>query len=287
MGTSNLGRIDGQKDFQNLFIDFLFWADSTGATTGFPVDIITTRDSAFITIQDDVVIDSSLTVTGNLTVSGNNIGDSLYTTAMEAVTAYISTNNTWWKAKTYGGTWGNLIKWNASDNIEFGAPVQFDFWEFVEDGGVVVAMDMPVSATPADGDEESYTFRIDSNNILKVKASANSSGGVDEIGIEFFGDTGSMRQFVYQDDDFDDNATIDLPSATFGMGFVACGIELDQRIATFTVFNDTPTLISTSGDVQTTDADRKLVIMDGGDDYVTIKNTDGDNQEIRIIYWYN
>jgi len=27
--------------------------------------------------------------------------------------------------------------------------------------------------------------------------------------------------------------------------------------------------------------------MDGGDDYVTIKNTDGDNQEIRIIYWYN
>ncbi|MBC8489143.1 MAG: hypothetical protein H8D45_24245, partial [Bacteroidetes bacterium] len=73
LGTNNYGRIDGQRAFQNSFITWIQWADTVGSTTGFPVDFITSRDSTEITIQDDVVMDSNLTVTGNLTVSGSGL----------------------------------------------------------------------------------------------------------------------------------------------------------------------------------------------------------------------
>ena len=48
-----------------------------------------------------------------------------------------------------------------------------------EDSGAVAVMNMSVSATPADGTEQSYTFQIDSNNILKIYGEADSAGDSD------------------------------------------------------------------------------------------------------------
>jgi len=59
--------------------------------------------------------------------------------------------------------------------------------EFEEDSGAVTAMNMPVTSTPSDGDEMSMSLSIDSNPILKIKASANGTGGADKLQLQSFG----------------------------------------------------------------------------------------------------
>ncbi len=92
------------------------------------------------------------------------------------------TNGTWLRSVDNAGTgYINMFKVNASDQIEVGGPLSVPAGlSMAEDSGVVTALDMPVSSSSTDGDEMSTTFRIDGTNILKVKASANGSGGVDE-----------------------------------------------------------------------------------------------------------
>jgi len=51
--------------------------------------------------------------------------------------------------------------------------------EFAEDAGLVTAMDMPVSATPADGTVEGYSFAVDGTDILTIYSEADSAGAVD------------------------------------------------------------------------------------------------------------
>jgi len=51
--------------------------------------------------------------------------------------------------------------------------------ELEEDSGAVTVINLPVSATPADGDEESMSFAIDSNEVLKIYGEADSAGGAD------------------------------------------------------------------------------------------------------------
>ena len=48
-----------------------------------------------------------------------------------------------------------------------------------EDTGASVLFNQSVSTTPADGTEQSYTFQIDSNNILKIYGEADSAGNSD------------------------------------------------------------------------------------------------------------
>jgi len=51
--------------------------------------------------------------------------------------------------------------------------------ELEEDSGAVTLVNLPVSVTPADGDEESMSFAIDSNTVLKIYGEADSAGGAD------------------------------------------------------------------------------------------------------------
>ncbi len=56
--------------------------------------------------------------------------------------------------------------------------------EVDEDSGAVTLVDMSVSATPADGTEESISFAIDGNIMLKLYSEADSAGGVDTMSIQ-------------------------------------------------------------------------------------------------------
>lgn len=78
----------------------------------------------------------------------------------------------------------SMFKLNASGSIDPLRPMNFDFWEFVEDAGVVTAMNLPVSSTPDPGDEMSYYFRNNSSNNLGVCSKADGAGGVEEIWVE-------------------------------------------------------------------------------------------------------
>lgn len=59
---------------------------------------------------------------------------------------------------------------------------------FPEDTGVTVIANMPVSSDSPDGSEMSYAFGIDSSNVMKIKASSDGAGGVDEEQVIIYGD---------------------------------------------------------------------------------------------------
>ena len=89
-------------------------------------------------------------------------------------------NDTWIKARNYADSGiVNMFKVNASDEIEVGATLVLGASiEAAEDAGAITAFDMPVSATPAAGIEESFTHKIDGSNVITVGAFADSAGGV-------------------------------------------------------------------------------------------------------------
>ena len=70
-----------------------------------------------------------------------------------------------------------FIDGNA-DTVSFGVPIELGNIEIAEDSGAVTLVNMPVSATPTIGTEESYSFQIDDTDILKVYAEADSAGGI-------------------------------------------------------------------------------------------------------------
>ena len=93
-------------------------------------------------------------------------------------------NDSWLSATNNAGTGNvNMFKLNSSDEIEVGAALNIGTIEFPEDGGPITAMDMPVSATPADGAEMGYTFKVDGENILTIYSEADSAGGVDNLSV--------------------------------------------------------------------------------------------------------
>lgn len=99
------------------------------------------------------------------------------------------------------------------------------------------------------------------------------------------GNTGDLYMKTYQDADFDDDDTINLPDATAGMGYVSCGSDGAGEGGFFTYYDDDPVILTNSTNFQEADADSKLVIMDGGDT-TTVKNTNGDNQYLVMTIWY-
>ena len=81
----------------------------------------------------------------------------------------------------------NMFRVNTSDGIDVGAQLNVGAMSFPEDAGAVTALDMPVSAAPADETPESYTFKIDGTSILTVYAEANSAGGIKNEGVQVNG----------------------------------------------------------------------------------------------------
>jgi len=88
-------------------------------------------------------------------------------------------NDSWISAKNSAGTASvNMFKINTSDEIEVGGTLNIGTIGLTQDSGAVTLVNMPVSSTPTAGTEESYSFSIDSDSILKVYAEADGTGGI-------------------------------------------------------------------------------------------------------------
>lgn len=88
-------------------------------------------------------------------------------------------NDIWMEGENYAGSeWIKMFRVNTDDEIELGATLVSGSLEAVEDSGMITIFDMPVSATPLAGTEESVVFKIDGDNVLSIGAHADSSGGV-------------------------------------------------------------------------------------------------------------
>jgi len=97
-----------------------------------------------------------------------------------SIEVMIAKNDSWLSELNFAGTDAvNMFKVNVDDEIEVGGTLVLGAsLEAAEDSGVVTAFDMPVSADPDVGTEESFTHKIDGNNVLTVGAFADSAGGV-------------------------------------------------------------------------------------------------------------
>jgi len=90
-------------------------------------------------------------------------------------------NDKWLGGANFAGT--SIVNWfktNVDNEIAIGGTLVLGAsLEGPEDGGMITLADMPVSATPAALTEQSFTIKIDGDNIFSIGARADSAGGVD------------------------------------------------------------------------------------------------------------
>jgi len=77
----------------------------------------------------------------------------------------------------YDSTTGKIIQ-DSDITIDDTNRLTIGSIEIEADSGEVTLVDMPVTATPADGAEQSYSFAIDGINILKLRSEADSAGSI-------------------------------------------------------------------------------------------------------------
>ena len=127
---------------------------------------VTETNVDFDVIADGVVIENS-TTTGIATIRPSLIN---------------VLNDTWMTATgNDGSTPVNMFKVNTSDEIDAGAQLNVGLISFIQDAGMVTAMDMPVSNASADDLEMSYVFKLDGTNVLKIYGESDGAGGADEL----------------------------------------------------------------------------------------------------------
>jgi len=97
-----------------------------------------------------------------------------------------------------------MFKVNTSNEIEVGGTLNIGTIGLAEDSGVVTLVNMPVSSTPSVGTEESYSFAIDSEPILKVYSEADGTGGIQNKRVGIGTTSPDYQLTVTEDFGFDD-----------------------------------------------------------------------------------
>lgn len=175
---------------------------------------------------------------------------------------------------------GNL---EVDGNSYFDSNTYMGTTEFETNSGLVTALNMPVSSAAVVGTEEAYTFDLDGLNVLKVYAESDGIGSIQNRGVHFYGTTGVIKRFVYQNDSLADDGTVNLPDAVSGMVTVTCNAEAGQWLVQQ---DGTCTKVSGTTNTADTDSDTDLCVYDGGT-FGIVKNRLGATGRIRIIFEYN
>lgn len=168
----------------------LFLGDDTGAWFGLDQDGVVYHRSAVLNadtaltgvligtpdtpaLAANSIILANATADGDILIAGNDGGHSRTALFFDS-----SANTTYLGWSGSGGLLTlTTTAMTPSVNLVIGTSV------VDEDSGAVVLYDMSVSATPADGVEESFAFNIDGNTILKLYSEADSAGAVDTLSI--------------------------------------------------------------------------------------------------------
>ena len=132
-----------------------------------------------ITIHDPVINDATI---NDSTINNTPIGQTV-----PASGAFIDLqlqNDEWLSSDNYAGSDViNILKVNVDNEIDVGGTMVLGSIEAEIDSGAVTLTDMPVSSDPDAGDEMSFTMKVGGNNIFKVRAEADGSGGTQKAGI--------------------------------------------------------------------------------------------------------
>lgn len=103
----------------------------------------------------------------------------------------------------------------------------------------------------------------------------------------FCGATGSMYEFVYQNDSLADDGTVSLPDSTFGILFVSIQPATGTQEGGFWVIQNYGAVVKIAGSTNTdvANTDGKLCVYDAGT-YANVRNRLGYTGAIRIVYFY-
>ena len=113
-----------------------------------------------------------------------------------------------------GGTWINDNDyWTVTETVitptDVDLDVQLNSIEINENAGSITLVDMSVTDVPNIGTEESYSFDIDANKLLRIYSEADGSGGIENTGViieadyQYIGDPGidgSWRFYINTSD---------------------------------------------------------------------------------------
>jgi hypothetical protein len=163
----------------------------------------TTEKIAKIWVEDIVV--GGLIDDGDIDLDGNdilNVKDIIGETGQViGIGSEIELlNDKWLLAKDTTTGIVNMFKVNANNTIQSGAGIEVNGTiEAPEDAGAITLFDMPVSDTPDAGTEMSATIKIDGDNILKVYAEADGSGGLQNIRLIASGDLHILAKNIVTD----------------------------------------------------------------------------------------
>jgi len=134
--------------------------------------------------------------TGDVDISGASLGvDATEKVLFDGIAGntYITESSDNELSLIAGGTEGLRIDFNELE-VQPLMTLATGPIELEEDSGAVTVINLPVSSTPTDGDEESYTFAIDSNAVLKIYGQADSAGGSDTHSITVSGPMYMLEQ---------------------------------------------------------------------------------------------
>ena len=167
----------------------------------------------------------------------------------------------------------NMFKVNTSDEIEVGATFNIGAMDLTEDSGAITVMNMPVSATPNDGDVMSIGVSIDSNPILKLKALADGSGGADSfqavIGtVGLFSTTTTLSAAQVNALRASPQTVVDSYGANTWIELVSAVITYDYGSAAFTVGADEDLVIEWADGTDATASIETTGFLDQVDDEI-------------------
>jgi hypothetical protein len=191
-------------------------------------------------------------------------------------------NNNWFNSKDNAGTGVvNMFRVNTANEIESGAPLSISQFDFSENGGVNTFIDMSVTNAAVVNTEESYVFKLDGNDVLKIYSESDGTGGIKNIGIK------QQNLFKFANViTLGNDATFAVKTGIGGWGFVMAGDNEERTTFYFTIAGVVTLGADATANTANTDTDTKLCVYNGGSGIV-IKNRLGSSKLIRYAIYAN
>ena len=185
------------------------------------------------------------------------------------------------------GTLLNAFDASSDGSVTFNYDTYMGGLAFEDDAGEVNLYSFGVSADSTTDTVHSVTLPIDGEAILTVAGDSSGDGTIKNKRTELHGDTGTIKLFVYQEDNIADDSSINLPAATNGMVFVSMTDSSVDVGGMWGIQEDGGCIKISGTTTYTADSstDNTLCVYDGGT-YGIISNRMDVTGDIQIFYYY-
>ncbi len=156
--------------------------------------------TSHVDFNDNTTVEAGECFQGAAIVDGKlGIGTITPTTKLDVAGEIRLDNNSWISARDSAGTGVvNMFRATADGAIELGASLLLGALTADTDSGAVSIFNMPVSSSAGVGTEMSASVQLDSENIFKIYAESDGSGGIQNKSVQV---SGSVHATGFCDED--------------------------------------------------------------------------------------